>query len=152
ENAARCQPPLPEAEVRRIAESASKYESGSARTHTRENANQQHSHGAEGQKFEAPRPLRRALPDPERHPVEMLGGLTAVVGKLHSTIQAPLALCGQSVLAATALAVQGYADVVIDGRVIPLSENFLTIGESGERKSAVDKEVLRPHRAYERQL
>jgi hypothetical protein len=63
-----------------------------------------------------------------------------------------VALCGQSILAAATLAVQAYRNVTIDGRVIPLCENFLTVGESGERKTAVDHEALRPHRAYEKQL
>src|SRR5712692_1138700 len=101
---------------------------------------------------EAPRPLRRSLPDPELFPLAALGTLAAPARLLAETIQAPLALCGQSVLAAAALAVQPHRNIIIDGRTIPLSENFLTVGESGERKSAVDQEALRPHRAYEKQL
>ena len=152
ENTARCQPPLDKAEIRRIAASACKYEPGSARASAQDNRDRQDGHEAKTQASEVPRPLRRIFPEPQRYPVQALGGLAAVTEKLHATIQAPFALCGQSVLAAAALAVQGYADLIIDGRVIPLSENFLTIGESGERKSAVDKEALRPHRAYEKRL
>ena len=101
---------------------------------------------------EPPRPLRRPIPAPDPYPIDALGGLAAVVKKLHATIQAPQALCGQSVLAATTLAVQAYADIHIDGRVMPVSAYFLTVGESGERKSAVDREALFPHRAYEKTL
>ena len=50
------------------------------------------------------------------------------------------------------MAVQGHANVVIDGRVHPLSTFALTIGETGERKSAVDKRALWPHRKYEHNL
>lgn len=101
---------------------------------------------------ERPHPLVREIPPATPYPVERLGKLTPVVRQLRATIKAPLALCGQSVLAAVGLAVQAYADILIDGRGIPLSENFITVGESGERKSAVDKEVLRPHRDYEKRL
>lgn len=101
---------------------------------------------------EAPRPLRRPLPDPEPFPLAALGALAAPAQLLAETIQAPVALCGQSILAAATLAVQPYRNIRIDGRVIPLSENFLTVGESGERKSAVGQEALRPHRTYEKQL
>jgi hypothetical protein len=101
---------------------------------------------------EQPRPLRRVLPDPEPFPLASLAGLAAPTLRLHETIKAPLALCAQSSLAAVTLAVQPYRNVIIDGRVIPLSENFLTIGESGERKSAVDQEALFPHRAHEKRL
>ena len=43
---------------------------------------------------------------------------------MHDVIQAPTAICGQSVLAAAALATQAYVDVVIDGRAYPLSGVF----------------------------
>ena len=62
--------------------------------------------------------------------------LADAVNYLADYTQAPIAICGQSILAAVALAVQGHADIDIDGRSSPISEFFLTIGESGERKSA----------------
>jgi hypothetical protein len=114
------------------------------------------SNGARGpatdSQEEAPRPLRRSLPDPEPFPLAALDALGAPARLLAETIQAPLALCGQSILAAATLAVQPYRDIILDGRTIPLCENFLTVGESGERKTAVDQEALRPHRAHEQQL
>jgi hypothetical protein len=70
---------------------------------------------------------------------------------LHRVVQSPLALCGQSVLAAAALTAQRLADVEIDGRVYPLSLWFLTVAESGERKSSTDTPALRAHREFERQ-
>jgi len=69
---------------------------------------------------------------------------------LQDAIQAPAALCGQSVLAAASLAVQPHADVLIDGRRYPTTLWMLTIAESGERKSAVDKIALAPHIEHER--
>jgi len=97
-----------------------------------------------------PIPLKRVLPDPKQYPVESLGQIMAAATKrLTETIQAPSAICAQSVLAAATLAAQGHADVVIDGRNYPLSCFFLTIGESGERKSAVDREVMKEFREQE---
>lgn len=100
-----------------------------------------------------PMPLQRTLPVPELFPVHVLGDiLEPLVHKIAEVIQAPIGICGQSVLAAVALAVQGYADIIIDGRIVPLSEFFLTIGASGERKSAVDNIVLFAHRQYQDDL
>ncbi|HSW70385.1 MAG TPA: YfjI family protein, partial [Gammaproteobacteria bacterium] len=101
----------------------------------------------------SPMPLQRALSAPGVFPVDALGAiLKPLVLKIAEVIQAPLGICGQSVLAAVALAVQGYADIEIDGRIIPISEFFLTIGATGERKSAVDNAVLFAHRLYQDNL
>ncbi len=62
-------------------------------------------------------------------------------------------MCGQSVLAATTLAVQAHADVVLPtGQVKPISSFFFTVGATGERKSAADTEALEPIKKYEQQL
>lgn len=94
-----------------------------------------------------PLPLRRKLPRSAEYPVESMGKiLGSLVKELHQVVQAPLGVCAQSVLAAAALAVQGIADVEFDGRKYLLSCYFITVAESGERKSAIDKLVLLPHR------
>jgi hypothetical protein len=62
---------------------------------------------------------------------------------------APMPLCGNAVLAASALSSQAHADVEIDGRRFPLSIYLLVIAESGERKSTVDRFALAPHRSLE---
>jgi hypothetical protein len=72
--------------------------------------------------------------------------------KLRAVIQAPDALCGQSVLAAAALAVQGHADIVNDGRVHPLTLFLIAIAESGERKTATDQAALWPHATRQKEL
>ena len=99
-----------------------------------------------------PEPLRRAVPPPQPYPVEALGNvLGRAASALHKTIKAPLALCGQSVLAAASLAVQPHADVLIDGRRYPTTLWLITIAESGERKSAVDSVALAAHKSVERE-
>ena len=56
-------------------------------------------------------------------------------------------------LAAATLAAQAHADVELPtGQTRPISCYFLTIGCSGERKSAVDDEALRPIRHHEESL
>lgn len=100
----------------------------------------------------APEPLRRPLPPAKPFPVNALGEVLGPATKsLHHVIQAPLALCAQSILAAASLAAQPHADVLIDGRREPLSLWHITIGDSGERKSAVDGWALREHRQFERE-
>ena len=54
---------------------------------------------------------------------------------VHAGINAADAVCGASVLAAASLAVQGLADVTIDGRTHPLTLWMLTVAESGERRT-----------------
>ncbi len=98
-----------------------------------------------------PRPLFREIDSPGEYPIELLPEiLKTCIITITRIINAPMALVAQSVLAAASLAAQGVANVELDGRVSPLSENFLTVAASGERKSAVDQEVLRGHREFEK--
>lgn len=99
---------------------------------------------------DAPEPLRRPVPPPEPYPVEALGEvLSGAARALNRVVRSPMALCGQSVLAAASLAAQRLADVEIDGRRHPLSLWLQTIAESGERKSATDGPSLAAHRTVE---
>ncbi|MBX9721914.1 MAG: DUF3987 domain-containing protein, partial [Candidatus Obscuribacterales bacterium] len=96
------------------------------------------------------KPLTRDIPAAEPFPTEALPLLLReATESLHSVIKAPVALCVQSVLAAETLVLQQIADAEIDGRRYPISNFFLTLGASGERKSAVDKVVLKPIREHE---
>lgn len=100
-----------------------------------------------------PEPLRRPLPDAIPYPIEALGEiLGGAARRIHEVAQAPAELCGQAVLAAASLATQAHADIVIDGRIQPLSLWCVTIAESGERKSGVYEQALKPHEAYQREL
>ena len=80
--------------------------------------------------------------------------LGTVLGPAALAIQertgAPLSMCASSVLAAAALCVQPHVDVILPtGAVRPVSNDFITIGVSGERKSTVDKLALAAAYAYE---
>jgi hypothetical protein len=103
---------------------------------------------------EPPRPLMRELHPADPFPVEALGDVLAPAARaIHDRVQAPLAICGQSVLAAATLAVQGHADVELPTRQIkPLTNFFLTVAATGERKTAVDGEALWPVRKREAAL
>lgn len=97
-----------------------------------------------------PQPLFRELPPSLPFPIKSLGSvLGPAVVSLANTSKAPVAMCAQSVLAAATLAVQPFRNVCIDGRIYPVSQFFITIGESGERKSAVDNEALKTHREFQ---
>jgi hypothetical protein len=99
----------------------------------------------------APEPLRRPLLPAIEYPLDALGSLLGdAARRIHAVVQAPAGLCGQSVLAAASLAVQSHADVSISGSVEPLSLWHVSIGASGERKSAADKWALFKHYEYER--
>ncbi|HSX82635.1 MAG TPA: DUF3987 domain-containing protein, partial [Candidatus Saccharimonadia bacterium] len=100
-----------------------------------------------------PAPLRREMSPAAPFPLDALGSTLSTMARiLRKVVQAPDAICGQAVLAAGATAVQSAANVLIDGRQFPCSEFFVTIGESGERKSAADNYALWPHYQHERAL
>jgi len=114
--------------------------------------------GAEGfssfSDFSDPLPLKREFIPASDFPLDSLPKLLrdATVA-INDKIQAPIGLCAQSVLAATNLAVQGFADVVLPmGQIKPISCYFSTIGSSGERKSAADEEAIFPVRRREEDL
>ncbi len=104
-------------------------------------------------RFPNPEPLRRPTPPPEAYPSAELGEvLRPAAEAIRRVIQAPEAIIGGALLAAASLAAQALANVVIDDRSIPLSLWLLNVAESGERKSAVDNEVMRAAREHEREL
>ncbi|MBK9585472.1 MAG: YfjI family protein [Alphaproteobacteria bacterium] len=101
---------------------------------------------AESFKDEPPRPLRREIASGEPYPLHALGDFLGGAAKsIYEKIQAPQAICAQSVLAAATLAVQGHADIELPiGQTRPLSAFFMSIATTGERKSSCDTEALRP--------
>ena len=89
------------------------------------------------------RPLFRTLPPALDFPIDALGPLRDATIAVYQNTQAPLAIAGQSVLAAAALAVQAQRDVMLPaGGRKPLTGLFVSIAESGERKSTVDRLAL----------
>ncbi|MEI8153559.1 MAG: YfjI family protein [Hyphomicrobiales bacterium] len=106
------------------------------------------------ERLEPPRPLIRELPPADPFPVNVLGDiLGAATNAINDRVRSPIAICGQSALAAATLAVQGHADIELPtGQVKPISCFFVTVAETGERKSATDYEALWPVRAREKAL
>lgn len=103
--------------------------------------------------LDAKRPLYRDMPAPAAFPIRALGPLQAPAEAIQARTQAPIAICAQSVLAAATLAVQAHYDVDLPGSGRrPLTMMFLSIAESGERKSSVDRLALAPVYAYEERL
>lgn len=89
------------------------------------------------------RPLFRPLPPALDYPAQALGPLQAAADAIHQRTQAPYALAAQSVLAAATLAVQAQRDVVLPGGGLkPLTAIFVSVAESGERKTSVDRVAL----------
>lgn len=98
-----------------------------------------------------PEPLRRPLPPAAPYPLDALGGALADAARaIHEVVKAPAAMCGTSILAAASLAAQHLANVKHDSINEPLSLWAVTIGESGERKSAVDGWALGAHYQHEK--
>ena len=104
--------------------------------------------------IEAPRPLSREIPPAKEFPVEALGPMLAdTAAAIHRVTRAPLTICCQSVLATASFCVQGHLDVVLPtGDAKPASEFFITIAESGERKTSADERALQGVRQRESQL
>ncbi|MFN9690846.1 MAG: YfjI family protein [Vampirovibrionales bacterium] len=103
---------------------------------------------------EAPRPLVLQRPPAPVFPVDALPPiLSDAVKAIESKTQAPIAICGQSVLAVASLVTQAYVNVeTLGGGIKPCSLFCITIAESGERKSSVDSLALKPIKTYESQL
>ncbi|MGE0666898.1 MAG: YfjI family protein [Sphingomonadales bacterium] len=93
--------------------------------------------------------------EPERSfPTGHLGTMVDdMIAAVTARTLAPVAISGQSVLAAISMAVQGHADVILPtGQRRPCSCFFLTVAETGERKSAVDHYALKAVRDHEDEL
>ena len=89
------------------------------------------------------RPLFRPLPPPPEYPVDALGPLREAAEAIQARTQAPIAMCGQSVLAAATLAAQAHRDVQLPGGGRkPLTGIFVSVADSGERKTSVDRLAL----------
>ncbi|MEI7670043.1 MAG: DUF3987 domain-containing protein, partial [Pseudomonadota bacterium] len=103
---------------------------------------------------EPPKPLRRPLAKPEDFPIEAMGELLSNAAKgIHDKIQSPLAMSCQSVLATASLAAQTHCNVKLpNDQIRPLSNYFITIAGTGERKTASDNEATKPVAERERQL
>lgn len=109
---------------------------------------------AEEVKPDSPEPLRSKKSEPVDFPIEVCTPLIRnAILSIEDKIQAPTALCAQSVLATANLAVQGHANIQLPhGGIRPISCFFLSIAKSGERKTSCDNEVLKFIRQHESSL
>ncbi|CAM3024283.1 TPA: YfjI family protein [Legionella pneumophila] len=111
----------------------------------------------ESMPFESPSPgtdLPEPLPtrNPSiKYPLEALGNILGEAAKrIAYHVQVPEGMAGQSVLAAAGLVAQGYINVQRGSiGLSPVSIFCLSVAESGDRKSSVDRLALAPIRAYE---
>lgn len=103
---------------------------------------------------EPPRPLMRDMPPAEPYPVEAVPEfLRRSILAISEKTQTDPAIAAQSVLSVATLAVQPHVDVQLPyGGSCPSSEFFMTVAESGERKSTVNKIAYEPVRQRERAL
>jgi hypothetical protein len=106
-----------------------------------------------GQKSE-PLPLYPQPPPAEPYPVDALGVILARAAYAVSRkIQVPEAIAAQSVLSAACLAAQAVADVRLPfGQVRPLSCYFVTVAQTGDRKTSADSEASSAIRKRETDL
>jgi hypothetical protein len=97
-------------------------------------------------------PLVAELEPPAAFPMDTLPPVLADYGKvIQRCTQAPDALVGNSLLAAASLAVQPHANVTLPhGASVPASLYVVSVAESGERKSAVDRLALHAHATFEK--
>ena len=96
--------------------------------------------------------LVREEEEPRPFPVAALGTIMEeAVIEFHGYGKQPLSMIAGSALATASLACQGLSDVGRDSQNIgPISLSVLTIAESGERKSSLDKAFSKALRDWER--
>lgn len=101
-----------------------------------------------------PLPIKPAIPAPGEYPLEALSPkLAAAATAIVDKVQLPLSIAASSVLAAASLAVQPYVNVEMPtGEVKPTSLMFVTVAESGERKSSCDGFALEAVREREEEM
>lgn len=94
---------------------------------------------------------------PKSFPVEALpDSLRRAIKAAAAITQTPIGLAATSIMAGLSAAAQAVADVVFNypGHKLcwPISEYWLTLAKSGERKTALDKLVREPFNIYEAEL
>ena len=103
----------------------------------------------QGSKRVFQRPIPLSAPDEEcfeEFPVRALGkGLQAEAEAGAHIIQCPVEMAAMTVLGAVSLAAQAHVDVVLPigtGKIKPTSLYLVSVGKSGERKTAIDELVM----------
>ena len=98
---------------------------------------------------EGPQPLVRDVKPGEPYPVDALGPLNSAVEYVQGRTLAPVAIPAQSALAVASLAVMGHANVETLAGHSPTALYFMSIANSGERKSTCDNYFMKPIREFE---
>lgn len=100
-----------------------------------------------------PLPLQREIDNSIDYPLDALGDIMGGAAKvMREVIQAPDALCAHSILGFATHSVQGHANIVVDGRIIPLNESFLSVGDRSARKSECDSKAGKIHKERQKEL
>ncbi len=99
-----------------------------------------------------PIPLRVEYIKASEPPLEKLGELGDIIKQVAACIQAPQSIALQSCLASINFLTQGLCNIEAEIGSIPTSLYFITVAQSGDRKSTVDKFFLKPIRLYEQAL
>lgn len=134
--ASNCKPPLPEKEAIQKLDQAWAYDPGFVTAME-----------------QAPLPLEREIEKADPYPINALGKTIGDAARIMNlAIQAPDALCAHAALGFATHSVQGHANVVIDGRIHPLNEFFLSIGARSSRKTECDSKAGRLHKEFQKQL
>ena len=135
-----CQPPFPEKEAIKKLDQAWKYKPGIDQK-------------VPADDHPVPMPLERELEKADPYPMSALGdilGDAAII--MNKGIMAPDALCAHAVLGFATHAIQAYANVIIDGRIISLNQFYLSIGSRSARKSECDSRAGQVHKTFQRTL
>jgi len=103
---------------------------------------------------EPPRPLMRDMPPADPFPLDAMPDfLRRSIEAISDMTQTEPAIAAQSVLAVSTLATQPHIDVRLPhGGICPTSGFFITVAESGERKSSVNDRAYLPVRRREKEL
>jgi putative DNA primase/helicase len=109
--------------------------------------------GGPAEPWPAPQPLIATV-DPQPYPLDALPPrIRAAVAEVQAFVQAPVPLVAASALSALAVSAQGLADVQRAEKLQgPCSLFFLSIADSGERKSTLDGFFMAPVHEYERAM
>jgi len=119
------------------------YARGTGWSQGRRDGNERFDAGAADDTAQEKRPLFRPMPPAPEFPNEALGPLRDAAEAIQMLTQTPIAMCANSVLGAATLAAQAHRDVELPGGGRkPLTGIFVTVAESGERKTTVDKLAL----------
>lgn len=109
-------------------------------------------HPSQTPKWGIPQPIT-PKPAKQPYPVDVLPPiLKNAVIEIAEQTQAPIAMVACSALATLSTAVQGHINVQRPGSrnlIGPTSLYFLTLADSGERKSTVDREFTEPIQVFE---